>query len=106
VTTGYAHPMREDVKQKHFRTFSMRPRSLLASRPLVLRGEDFGFNAWSVTEYARDTDRFGWSALSGFMPWFRHHRCEAAQANRWFKCQPSSYGRLEAYGFFGLCEGA
>jgi len=98
--------MREDVKQKHFRTFSMRPRSLLASRPLVLRGEDFGFNAWSVTEYARDTDRFGWSALSGFMPWFRHHRCEAAQANRWFKCQPSSYGRLEAYGFFGLCEGA
>jgi hypothetical protein len=33
-------------------------------------------------------------------------RCEAAQANRWRKCQPSSYVRLEAYGFFGLCEGA
>jgi len=23
-----------------------------------------------------------------------------------FQCQPSSYVRLEAYGFFGLCEGA
>jgi len=33
-------------------------------------------------------------------------RCEAAQANRWLKCQPSSYLRLEAYGFFGLSEGA
>src|SRR6266571_1835441 len=33
-------------------------------------------------------------------------RCEAAQANRWLKCQPSSYVRLEAYGFFGLSEGA
>ena len=33
-------------------------------------------------------------------------RCEATQANRWLKCQPSSYVRLEAYGFFGLSEGA
>jgi hypothetical protein len=31
--------------------------------------------------------------------------CEAVQANRWLKCQPSSYGRLKAYGFFGLSEG-
>ncbi len=33
-------------------------------------------------------------------------RCEAVQANRWLRCQPSSYVRLEAYGFFGLSEGA
>src|SRR5437667_3257305 len=32
------HPMREGVKQKHFSTLSVRPRSVLASRPL-LRGE-------------------------------------------------------------------
>ena len=31
---------------------------------------------------------------------------EATQAQRWLKCQPSSYVRLEAYGFFGLSEGA
>src|SRR5437870_1119910 len=50
------HPMREGVKQKHFSTLSVRPRSVLASRPL-LRGEDFGFNAWSVTECDRYMDR-------------------------------------------------
>src|SRR4029077_17130609 len=33
------HPMREDVKRKHFSTLSVRPRSVLASRPLLL-GED------------------------------------------------------------------
>jgi hypothetical protein len=32
--------------------------------------------------------------------------CEATQAQRWLKCQPSSYVRLEAYGFIGLSEGA
>src|SRR5947209_19570667 len=52
---------------------SVRPRSVLASRPLLLRGEDFGFNAWSATEYDRDTDRSCWSPLSGFMLRFRHH---------------------------------
>ena len=35
-----------------------------------------------------------------------HSIAEATQANRWLKCQPSSYVRLEAYGFFGLSEGA
>src|ERR1035441_2509988 len=64
---------------------SVRPRSVLASRPFLLRGEDFGFNAWSATEYDRDTDRSCWSPLSGFMQRFRHHLCEAAQANRWLK---------------------
>ncbi len=47
--------MREDVKHKHFRILSLRPRSVHASRPLLLRGEDFGFNAWSVTEHDRVT---------------------------------------------------
>src|SRR6266576_46444 len=95
INPCYTHPMREGVKQKHFSTLSVRPRSVLASRPL-LRGEDFGFNAWSVTECDRYMDRSCWSPLSDFMPLSRHHRCEAAQANRWLKCQPSSYVRLEA----------
>ena len=50
---------------------SVRRRSVLASRALLLRGEDFGFDAWSATEYARDTDRSCWSAWSGFMQRFR-----------------------------------
>jgi hypothetical protein len=37
--------MREDVKQKHFSTLSVRLRWVLAFRPLLLLGEDFGFNA-------------------------------------------------------------
>ncbi len=51
-------------------------------------------------------ERSCWFPVSGFMQRSDTIRCEAAQANRWRKCQPSSYVRLEAYGFFGLCEGA
>ena len=40
INPHITHPMREDVKQKHFSTLSVRPRSVLASRPLLLRGED------------------------------------------------------------------
>src|SRR5437588_12383661 len=36
----------------------------------------------------------------------RHSAPEAAQAERWLKCQPRSYERLEAYSFFGLSEEA
>jgi hypothetical protein len=40
------------------------------------------------------------------MQWvFNTGLCEARQANRWLRCQPSSYVRLEAYGFLGLSEG-
>ena len=55
--------MREDVKRKHFSTAL---REVLASRRLLLGGEDFGFNAWSATECDRDTDRSCGSPLSGF----------------------------------------
>src|SRR6266550_6427725 len=85
---------------------SLRETSIGACIPaLILRGEDFGFNAWSATEYDRDTDRSCWSPLSGFMPRSDTIRCEAVQANRWLKCQPSSYVRLEAYGFLGYPRG-
>jgi len=40
---------------------------VLASRLLLLRGEDFGFNAWSVTEYQRGTDCSCWAPLRGFV---------------------------------------
>jgi hypothetical protein len=48
--------MREDVKRKHFST-ALRETSIGAciQAPLLLRGEDFGSNAWSATEYDRDT---------------------------------------------------
>src|ERR1039458_10132831 len=49
------------------------PESVLASRPFLLRGEDFGFDAWSATASERDTDRSCWSSLRGFMPRSRPH---------------------------------
>ena len=60
----------------------MRPRPVLASRPIVLRGEDFGFNAWSAAEHDRDTGLSGWSSLSDFIQRSRHHwlRSRASQA--------------------------
>ena len=73
---------------------SVRPRSVLASRPLLFRGEGFDSNAWSATEYDPDTDRSCWSPLSGFMPRSRHHSLRSCATNRWLKCQPSSYVRL------------
>jgi hypothetical protein len=48
--------MREDVKQKHFST-PLRETSIGACIQAPSRGEDFGFNAVSATEYDRDTDR-------------------------------------------------
>jgi hypothetical protein len=53
--------MREDVKQKHCST-PLHEASIGAyiQAPLVLRGEGFGFNAWSATEYDRDTDSLEW----------------------------------------------
>ena len=75
---------------------------MLASRPLLLRGEDFGFNAWSATEYDRDTDSLEWFHAAVPTPFVAKLRKPTVG----FKCQPSSYVRLEAYGFFGLSEGA
>ena len=46
----------------------MRPRSVLASRPLFFVERDFGFNAWSATEHDRDTDRR--SQLLVSLEWF------------------------------------
>jgi hypothetical protein len=49
-------------------------------------------------------------AVAGLLEWFHAavptpFVAKLSQANRWLKCQPSSYVRLEAYGFFGLSEG-
>jgi hypothetical protein len=66
------------------------------------------FALWIAMQYRGDAERLSIISLE----WFHGagpldaDRCEAAQANRWLKCQPSSYVRLEAYGFFGLSEGA
>ena len=100
------HPMREDVKQKHFSTLSVRPRSVRASRPLLLRGEDLVLTPGAPQ--STTGIRIAVAGLAGVVSCsgLDTIRCEAAQANRWLKCQPSSYGRLEAYGFFGLSEEA
>jgi hypothetical protein len=42
-TLDFTHPMREDVKKKYFSTLLRgEPVVVLASRPLLVRGEDFG----------------------------------------------------------------
>ena len=77
------HPMREDVKRKHFPT-PLREASIgacIQAPSSSWRG--FWFNAWSATQYDRDRDRSCWSPVSGFMQRSRHHGCEAVQANRW-----------------------
>ena len=80
MLTGHnAHPIREDVKQKYFSTPLCQTSVGACVQAPFLRGEDFGFNAWRATEYARDPDRSCWSALSGFMQWSRHHSTESEQ---------------------------
>src|ERR1700752_4135747 len=98
--------MREDVKQKHFAT-PLRETSIgTCIQAPSLRGEAFGSNAWSGHRV-----RQGYGSQLLISTWAVSSsgpdpiRCEAAQAKRWLKCQPSSYVRLEAYGFFGLSEG-
>jgi len=99
--------MREDVKQKHFST-PLRETSIGACiQAPSLRGEAFGSNAWSGH---RVRQGYG-SQLLVSLEWFHvavptPFVAKLRKANRWLKCQPSSYVRLEAYGFFGLCEGA
>ena len=48
-------------------------------------------------------DRSCWSPLSGFMPLSRHHRCEAAQANR---PGMSNYSAVDRQPFQNLLESA
>jgi hypothetical protein len=88
--------MREDVKRKHFSTLSVRPRSVLASRPLLLPGEDFGFNAWSVTECDRDMNRSCWSPWSDFMPRSDTIVAKLRKPAVGFKCQSGRRRRAVA----------
>jgi hypothetical protein len=85
---------------------SVRPRWVVASRPLLLRGEVLVLTPG--TPQSATGIRIAVAGLPGVVSCSGPDtiRCEAAQANRWLKCQPSSYVRLVAYGFFGLCEGA
>ena len=57
--------MREDVKRKHFSTPLGETSMVAYIQALLLRGEDFGFNAKSATQY----DRCG-SRLLVFLEWF------------------------------------
>jgi hypothetical protein len=87
--------MKEDVKQKHFSSPLRETWMGACIQDPFFVARVLGSNAWRATECDRDTDRSCWFPLRGFMQRSRHHRCEAAQANRWLKCQPSSYVRLE-----------
>src|SRR3954469_4136453 len=97
--------MREDVKQQHFSILSVRPGSVFASRPSFLER----ISVLTPEALQRATGiRIAVAGLRCVVSCsgLDTIRCEAAQANRWRKCQPSSYVRLKAYGFFGLSEGA
>src|SRR5215472_17065497 len=50
-----------------------------------------------------------WCHVDGFMELVvldANEFTKLRKRNRWLKCQPSSYVRLAAYRFVGLCEGA
>ena len=97
--------MKEDVKQKHF---SSPLRETLMGA--CIQAPFFVARVLVLTLGAPQstTGMIAVAGLPGVVSYSGPDtiRCEAAQANRWLKCQPSSYGRLEAYGFFGLSEGA
>jgi hypothetical protein len=69
----YTHPMREDVKRKHFSTPLGETSIGACIQAPSSSWRGFWFNAWSATEYDRDTDRSCWFPLSGFMQRSRHH---------------------------------
>src|ERR1700693_6008940 len=76
--------------------------------PLLL-GEDFGFRTLD-----RRVVRRRWLTpvddLDGMVSWSsgarRRSVAKLRKTSVGFQCQPSSYVRLESYGFFGWCEGA
>src|SRR5215472_15897836 len=86
--------MREDVKQKHFATLSVRPRSVRASRPLLLRGEDLVLTPGAPQ--STTGIRIAVAGLAGVVSCSGPDtiRCEAAQANRWLKCQSGRRRRV------------
>src|SRR5205823_14787641 len=106
INPHYIHPMREDVKQKHFPLSPSDLDRCLHPGP---------YSSWRgilvLTPGAPQSTtgiRIAVAGLPGVVSCSGPDstRCDAAQANRWLKSQPSSYVRLEAYGFFGLSEGA
>jgi hypothetical protein len=64
---------------------------------------------WIAAYCSGDANPSCWFAGNGFIsPWALDADPLRSYASPWvgFQCQPSSYVKLEAYGFFGLCEGA
>ena len=53
----YTHPMREDVKQKHFSTPLRETLIGACIQALSSSWRGFGSNVWRATQYDRDTDR-------------------------------------------------
>jgi len=83
--------MREDVKQKHFSTPSVRPDWCL--RP----GLFYFVEKILVLTPGASQSTTGTGIAVAVLPWVVSCsgpdtiRCEAVQANRWRRCQPSSY---------------
>jgi len=92
-TGDSAHPMREDVKQKQFST-PLLETLMSAFRPLLLLL--LVEKILVLTPGASQSTpgiRIAVAGLPGVVSCSGPDtiRCEAAQANRWLKCQPSSY---------------
>ena len=62
---------------------------------------------WIATHFSGDASPSCLSQQNGFMEQWRltPFGPDATQAQRWLKCQPRSYLRLEAYSFVGLSGG-
>src|SRR5258705_7124951 len=104
------HPINKRMSRKKSFPFPSGDLLLACIQPRPLRGGVFGFRRFGSPRIsaAMPTPVDGFQVIGFILPW-------ALDADPWrsyaspcvgFQCQPSSYGRLEAYGFFGLCEGA
>ena len=99
--------MREDVKQQHFSLLSVRPGSVFASRPFF-----FVERVSVLTPKALTSVRQGDGSQLRVCVASFHAAVSTPLVAKLRKptvglgCQPSSYVRLKAYGFFGLSEGA
>src|ERR1700675_5177636 len=79
-------------------------------QPRPLRGGVFGFRRFGSPRIsaAMPTPVDGFQVMGFILPWARDADPLRSYASPCvgFQCQPSSYVRLEAYGFIGLSEGA
>ena len=103
------HPIKEDVKKKLFPSPLWRPAGGLHPAPSPSWRGFWFLPLWIAAYFGGDANPSWWFPGDGFIsPWALDADPLRSYASPWvgFQCQPSSYVKLEAYGFLGLSAGA